>query len=63
MPIYVCEYCRREYNTRDLLKRITPHATAESRAREARRRGSAIRVRPAPKRIRLLKRIIDGEGS
>ena len=35
MPIYVCEYCRREYNTRDLLERITPHATAESRARAA----------------------------
>lgn len=32
---------------RNLLKRITPHATAESRAREARRRGIAIRVRPA----------------
>lgn len=55
LPIREADRQQGLYATRDLLKRITPHATAESRAREARRRGIAIRVRPA------LRRIIDGE--
>lgn len=47
LPIREADRQQGLYATRDLLKRITPHATAESRAREARRRGIAIRVRPA----------------